>query len=161
VNRAEQIRRASKQANLPYPAVVLIDALLSHTDWRTGLLPADRQPRSVEQLARWAGMPRSTCETALDAAERYGWVERTRPPGGLRRGASVTYQVRMGRTRPGERREHPLPGSERTRRWRQRQREAAARVTAEPVRDSPLPAEPEGSLLWPPWPGSSAVPGSH
>jgi hypothetical protein len=122
MNPAEEIRRASKQANLPHATVIVIDALLSHANWATGQIPAKWQPRSVDELARWAGVARSTCETALDTAEWFGWIERTRPDG-LRRGASTTYQVRLGRPRPAVPRSGPLSGAERTRRWRQRLKE--------------------------------------
>jgi hypothetical protein len=121
VNRAEEVRRAAKQANLPLSAVVVIDTLLCRADWATAHLPAKYQPRSVAELAAWAGIARSTCETALDIGERHGWIERT-APGELRRGASTTYQVRMGWPRQVDRRQ-TLSDAERAKRYRQRKKE--------------------------------------
>jgi hypothetical protein len=115
MNRAEELRRAVTQANLPAYAVVIFDVLAGRTDWMTGALPADRQPRSIVELAGWAGFAKSLTERGLDVLERYGWLERERPAV-LRRGLSTTYQVRMGRVAPARR--EPMSDAERARRCR-------------------------------------------
>jgi hypothetical protein len=119
MNRAEELRRAVKQANLPLSVVVTVDALLSRADWATGLIPEKHQPRSVRELARWAGISTSVCETALNTGRDFGWIER-HSPRVLFRGLSTTYQVRMGRKRPER---EPMSEAERARRYRQRKKQ--------------------------------------
>ncbi len=120
MNRAEELRRAVKLAGLPLGAVVVYDALLSRADWATGTLPDDQQPRSLKQVAEWAGLPKSYVAEMLNVLEHYGWVGRDRPAE-FRRGQSTAYRLAMGQTRLGEVRE-PLSGAERARRFRQRHR---------------------------------------
>lgn len=124
MNRAEELRRAVKQAGLPSPAVRVYDALLSRADWVTGTLPDNRQPRSLNEVAKWAGLARSLVAEHLNVLESYGWIERDRPPE-LRHGLSTTYRLSMGRDRPAEVSE-PLSGAERTRRYRERKRSTSA-----------------------------------
>ena len=123
MNRAEELRRAVKQAGLPAAAVVVYDALLSRADWATGTLPDTRQPRSLRQVAEWSGLAKSYVAEQLNVLESYGWIARDRP-GALERGHSTAYRLTMGRARPAEVRE-PLSGAERARRHRQRQRSGA------------------------------------
>jgi hypothetical protein len=98
--------------------VVVIDALLQRADWTTGEIPAQHQPRSVAELAGWAGISRSTCQTAVAIGREYGWISVKSPPV-LRRGQSSTYRVDLGWARRS-RRPEPLSGAERMRRYRQR-----------------------------------------
>jgi hypothetical protein len=108
-----------RKARLPASAVVLYDTLVDRTDWATGHLPDKYQPRSLVELARWAGQAKSVAAGSLDVLERYGWVRRNKPTI-LRRGLSTTYQPQEGRARPRPERT-PASGAERSRRWRARQ----------------------------------------
>jgi hypothetical protein len=121
VNRAEELRRAVTVAGLSSAAVRVYDALLSRADWATGSLPAGRQPRSLAQVAAWAGLSRSYVAEALNVLERFGWLARDRPAE-FRHGRATTYRLAMGRARPAEATGEPMTGAERTRRWRERQR---------------------------------------
>lgn len=117
MNRAEQLKRAIRNARLPASRVVLYDTITDRADWLTGHLPDQHQPRSVDELARWAGLPRSVTMAALAELEAFGWIRRDKPAI-LRRGLATTYQPAEGRARPP--RPAPAPGSVRTRRWRHR-----------------------------------------
>jgi hypothetical protein len=129
VNRAEQLKRAIRKARLPASAVVVYDTLTDRTDWTTAHLPDKHQPRSLKELAAWAGQSKSVTVAALDELEAYGWVRRGKPAI-LRRGLSTTYQPCEGRARPP--RSRPLNGWERTRRWRERKAADQAMRDAKP-----------------------------
>jgi DNA-binding transcriptional ArsR family regulator len=120
VKRTDQMRREVKRANLPSYAVVVYDALLEKADWATGWLPDMRQPRSLNELALWAGMSKPLVVRALKVLEDTGWVER-KSPAILRRGLSTTYQLRTGHRLPA--RGRPMTEAERGRRYRQRRKE--------------------------------------
>jgi hypothetical protein len=120
VNRAEQLRRAIRQANMPNSAVVMFDTIVGRCDWAAGTLPDAYQPRSLAELSRWAGIPERSATAALELLERFGWVERERPRV-LRRGLSTTYQPKMGGARP-RRERRPVSDAERAKHYRERQR---------------------------------------
>ncbi len=101
----------------------------------TGTLPGKYQPRSLVELAGWAGMPARTVTAALSVLESFGWVERSRPAI-LCRGLSTAYQPQLGRTRPARPR-NPLSGAERARRYRTRKRGKPAVTPQEPRHGEP------------------------
>jgi DNA-binding MarR family transcriptional regulator len=120
VNRIEELRRAVRSARLPAAAVVMFDTLAQRADWATGVIPPRYQPRSLTELAGWAGLSRRHAANMLNVLERFGWLRRDRPPE-LRRGASTVYVLDHGRPRLAEVRE-PASDAERARRYRQRKR---------------------------------------
>ena len=121
MNRPERWKRAIRKAHMPGSAVVLFDTLADRTTWTTGHLPDKRQPRSVAELARWAGQVKSVTEAAADVLEDFGWLRREKPAI-LRRGLSTTYQVQEGRRRPVPERKPAMSGAARSRKYRERQR---------------------------------------
>lgn len=147
MNRAEELHRAVRRAGLPSSWVVVFDTLVNRGDYATGRLPDDWQPRSIQELAEWCGLPQRTMMRALRGLADYGWIVR-KPPGELRRGLATTYQAAEGRARRaavGRPREgsEPLSDAERARRYRARKRGPQAPAEA-PRHETVAPMSGDG-----------------
>src|SRR6185437_15074063 len=93
--RYQELQAAIKQSGLHMAERELFRALLDLADYQTGYIPEIFQPRSLDDLARKAGMSLATVKRVLTELEGRQWVERDRPvnPG---RGHRTIYQLRVG-----------------------------------------------------------------
>lgn len=92
-----EVMDALKRAKLKAPAKAVVMMLLSAADTETAAIPAQFTP-SLDDLAEWTSLARSTVAEWLDVLEETGWVERTRPSKAeaLGSGRRTLYRITVG-----------------------------------------------------------------
>jgi len=127
LTRENQLKTAIGKARIPdRDSRIYIVLLLRRMQWVTGEIPDRFQPRSIAELAELCGKSEATTLRALRALEENGWIIRLRKP--VRgRGHKTTYQLDIGRDYPpaATAKAPARTGAERTRRWREKIRQAS------------------------------------
>lgn len=74
--------------------------LMKKATWVTAKIKDEYQPRSLEELARWAHMSEANLKRSLNHLQRHGWIQRYRYLGSKGiggRGHPTHYQLDHGR----------------------------------------------------------------
>jgi hypothetical protein len=128
LTREQQLAHAIDKADLPPRDYRIYRALFKRADWKTGVIPARWQPRSLRDIATDTHLGVATICRSLNHLESHGWITRHRTTPG--RGHATTYELLTGMDcdcitgRP-----EPMTGSQRTQLWRARKKASHPSVT--------------------------------
>ena len=95
----QRLRAAIEDAEVPVRDYRIFMAIHYRADWKTAILPGRFQPRSLDDVARWAHMSRANVKYGLAHLELHGWISRGRKlarSGAGGRGNATTYELRQG-----------------------------------------------------------------
>jgi hypothetical protein len=99
LTRESELKAAIIDADLPPRDLKVFMVLMKRATWVTAKIRDEFQPRSLEELARWAHMSTANVKRSLSHLQRHGWVERYRhvtDKGIGGRGHPTHYQLGRG-----------------------------------------------------------------
>ena len=130
MTREQELEKAIDRAVLPPRDYRIYRALFKRADWKTGMIPARWQPRSLRDIARDAHLDKATVCRGLNHLESHGWVARRRVVPG--RGHATVYELMAGmdcdcfKERP-----EPVTDAERMRWYRRRKKESTTKEASQ------------------------------
>jgi hypothetical protein len=100
LTREAELKAAIVDADMPTRDLKVFMVLMKKATWVTANIKDEYQPRSLEELARWAHMSEANLKRSLNHLQRHGWIQRYRYVGsnGIGgRGHPTHYQLGHGR----------------------------------------------------------------
>lgn len=122
MTREQELENAIDKAVLPPRDYRIYRALFKRAEWKTGVISARWQPRSLRDIARDTRLSVATICRALNHLESHGWIARHRAKPG--RGHATVYELLAGmdcdclKEQP-----EPMTDAERMRRCRRRKKD--------------------------------------